>query len=69
MSKKSKKETVTIAEAAAETGLTPQLIRAYCRAGVFEGAEKVRGTRWSIPRADLNELIEDKLDLSGIFAQ
>ncbi len=69
MSKKTKKETVTIAEAATETGLTPQLIRAYCRAGVFEGAEKVRGTRWVIPRKDLNELIEDKLDLSGIFAR
>ena len=65
-----KKQTqYTIREAAEILRLTEQLIRAYCRAGVFPGAEKIRGTRWRIPARDLQELVDDKLDVSGIFAR
>ncbi|NIV93778.1 helix-turn-helix domain-containing protein [candidate division KSB1 bacterium] len=66
---KQNREMVSVKDAAEETELTPQLIRAYCRAGVFEGAEKIRGTRWMIPRKDLNDLLDDRLDLSGIFSK
>ena len=59
-------EMTTIAKAAKISGISPQLLRIYCRAGVFPGARKFRGTRWLIPREDLDDLVSGEVDVSGI---
>lgn len=49
--------------------LSEQIVRLYCRKGVFPGAYLVRGTRWVIPEEDATDLLEGRLSVKGVFAK
>lgn len=59
---------IFISEVAQRTGISEQLLRAYCRAGAFETADKVRGTRWVICEKEVRQIENDEINFSGIFA-
>jgi len=60
-------DTITVTQAAKMLGVTPTLIRYYIQRGLFPGAEKVRGTRWRIPKAEVE--LFDGTDVSGSFSR
>jgi excisionase family DNA binding protein len=60
-------DTITVTQAAKMLGVTPTLIRYYIQRGLFPGAEKVRGTRWKIPKAEVE--LFDGTDVSGSFSR
>ena len=60
-------EMLTVSQAAKSLGVTPALIRIYIRNNLFPGAEKVRGTRWQIPRAAVE--LFDGTEVAGSFSK
>jgi len=60
-------EMLTVSQAAKSLGVTPALIRIYIRNNLFPGAEKVRGTRWRIPRAAVE--LFDGTEVAGSFSK
>lgn len=62
-------EKFTVKQAADLLEVTPTTVRLYIRKGVFESAKKSRGTRWYIDRKEIEALMNDEIDISGIFEQ
>ncbi len=51
-------ELLTVSEAGAVLHRRPSTIRQWCAGGLFEGAVKLRGRSWCIPRAALLAFVE-----------
>lgn len=60
---------LSLREASEKIGISTSLLRTYCNHGAFENAIKKRGTRWLISELDVERMIANKIDFSGIHAK
>ncbi len=65
---KEKKE-YTISEVAEKLGVSRQTVYLYQYHGYFPNAFKLRGTRWRIPKKDIDNFDSEKVDLSDLYSK
>jgi predicted DNA-binding protein (UPF0251 family) len=64
---KRKTKLIEVKDAAKRMNISPQRLYAYLKAGKFESAKMINGTRWVVAEWEIDAFNEDLIDVSGTY--